>query len=122
MPSASGEVLLADSKSWIGVSRLSAAHVGQFADIVERLVDVGHHDTNLPSPAVTLGQQQKVIVVLVFPQTPVSTCANGPVMNAMCVHVVSNQPCGTFGDEAFKRFEGRSDVIVTVDALADIVQ
>ena len=43
--------------------RLSAAQAGQLADILQRVINVGHFDAALASSAVALPEQQQLVEV-----------------------------------------------------------
>lgn len=106
----------------IPILRPSIEHSAEAAQIVKHFVKLGRFDAGLPPCPVAFAKQDEVVIVLGLAQPTMSSAADRTIGDRMSQHVVLDQPSSALGDGFVKCFETGVDVIVGVDALADIVQ
>ena len=68
------------------------------------------------------GCPRRICCCSAFGQPPSGADPDGAVVNPVRLHVMLDEPFGALGDGSLQRLQPRSDVVVRIDRLADVVQ
>ena len=99
-----------------------AKTLGDQLNVIEGLVDIGHHRPGHPTGPITIPQRYQISIPRMLSQPPQSPTPDGSVSDRVGFHVMFNQPTGPWRHPPLDRFDPRGHVVARIDRFANVME